>query len=99
MKYRSHRGSLFDAMATAVDLAGRDELIGHLQADLAHWGYKVTTDDVRLEHQGFDARIGWDTYLVLIRNQEVSPGRWFFGGSVEPGYFGVIGYTDGPAGE
>jgi hypothetical protein len=100
MKYRPHRGSLADAMAAVVELPDRAALIAHLAAELRPWGYMVEDADVRVEPYGFDARIGWETYIVTVRNKrlvETIGDRWFFGAQWGPDYFGAVGFTDGPA--
>jgi hypothetical protein len=96
MKYRPHRRFLDESMAEVVDVDGRASLVEHLAADLRKWGVDLTDSDVRVSPYGRDDRIGWDTYIVTIRNKQLSGGSWFFG-AMGPEYFGAIGFTDGPA--
>ena len=83
-------------MALVVELPDRAALIQHLAHDLRAWGYALEDADVRVEPHGYDARIGWDTYVVTLRNKPVVGGRWFFGEHL-PNFYGAIGFTDGPA--
>jgi hypothetical protein len=101
MKYRPHRGTLDEAMAAVVELPDRAALIAHLAADLRPWGYVVEDIDVQVEPYCFDDRIGWDTFLVTLRNKRlvepITGDRWFFGAEWGPDFFGAIGFTDGAA--
>lgn len=98
MKYRPQRRSLAEAMACIVELPDRAALIARLAAELGPWGYAVEDADVRVTPYGFDARIGWDTHLVTLRNKRCTYGDdWFFGADLGPDYFGAVGFTDGPA--
>jgi hypothetical protein len=97
MKYRPRRGTLADAMAEVIELPDRAALVAHLAAELRPWGYVVEDADVRVEPYWFDNRIGWDTHIVTLRNKQLGPGFWFFGGRSGVDVFGAIGYTDGPA--
>lgn len=59
MKYRDHRGGLDESMQTMVDMP-RD-----LESLATHLGVKSSS--IRVEaYGGFDKRIGWDTYIVLV---------------------------------
>lgn len=97
MKFRPHRAQLDESMAEVVVLPDHAALVAHLANDLKRWGYQLNETDVRVEPYVYDDRIGWDTHIVTIRNQQVSPGVWFFGAHVGPDFFGAIGFTDGPA--
>lgn len=73
MKFRPQRGSLHDAMKEAVEVPDRPALIAHLQAihaETARYegGPVIRDDTVRVEKYGreIDARIGWDTHIVMI---------------------------------
>lgn len=65
-KFRFHRGSLADSMATVVEVDGRTALIDLLDdtiiRDLPPKAYAVTVKP----YGGIDERIGWDTYIVLV---------------------------------
>jgi hypothetical protein len=57
-------GSLAEAMAQTVEVNGFAELLAHLQSTCPFW--KPTTENVKVEHYGYDARTGWDTHLVTV---------------------------------
>lgn len=96
MKYRPHRRLLDESMAEVVEFENRAALIEHLRKDFASWGVDVQDADIRVEPYGYDDRINWNTHIVCLKNKEISPGRWYFG-SMQPDFFGAIGWTDGPA--
>jgi len=79
-------------MREAIELPSREALVAHLAQELA---LPVSNEDVRVSPYGFDARIGWDTHIVTVRNRIGD--RWVFGDHVTPDYFGAVGFTDGPA--
>lgn len=69
--FRPHRGTLADSMADAVPV--------HSWHDIAFLtGFTVSA----IEPYGFDARIGWDTYIVLTDDM-ATPRQ-------------AIGFTNGP---
>lgn len=60
MKFRPQRGGLAEAMKEVVELDGMDALKARLRSLGWPDGY------VRVEPYAYDARIGWDTYIVTI---------------------------------
>lgn len=58
MKYRDHRASLAESMATVREFKDRAELVAHLQRADA---------DVEIRPYVYDARTGWDTYIVTVK--------------------------------
>lgn len=81
MKFREHRGSLDDAMATLVEMdPDRESLMAHLSKIYGPKWLALMPDVslIKVEHYyGPDPRIGWkDTWIVSL-----------------PG-FGVLGFTD-----
>lgn len=65
MLYRDHRGSLEDSMKTVQEFHTPKELNNHLNTIFSEYGKTVI--DVKFEYKGLDARIGWETYYVLIK--------------------------------
>lgn len=98
MKFRPHRELLADAMAEVVEFNSVAAFLDHLNRDLANWFIELTASDVRVEPYRYDSRIGWNTYIVTIRNkkQNHDRGTWYFGEEFGPDYFGAVGFTDGP---
>lgn len=66
MKYRDHRGGLAESMQTVVELNTEDEFMVHM---LKRTGPKG--GGISFTHQGYDNRIGWDTYNVLLDGQAI----------------------------
>jgi hypothetical protein len=58
-KFREHRGSLADSMKTVVEVNG---------LELQQLCEKITGLDswIEIRPYGYDDRIGWDTYIVLM---------------------------------
>ena len=65
-RFREHRQSLEASMRTVVFLETRAQLILHLRAVLAP--VPVAEADILVRHYTFDKRIGWDTYLIVVRD-------------------------------
>lgn len=81
VKFREHKGSYEDSMATAVEVEGWPGLLAHLQELAWHWPSMPPVDAQTVQIQpyyGIDHRNGWDTYIVSLHN------------------YGVMGFTDGP---
>jgi hypothetical protein len=83
MKYRHHRGSLDESMATVVELPPtRAALIAYLQEDAKTWGLTdsmlemFTPENLRVAFYHKDYRINWDCHVVVIYR------------------YGVCGFTD-----
>lgn len=77
-KFRWHRGSLIDSMNTVVEIADVSELTALIEREWSISG----VPSISIEHYTYDARIGWDTYLVRVLQPD---GNW-----------AVAGMTDGP---
>lgn len=73
MKVREHRGSLDESMATVKEIEPTlDALTAHINEVLSGWlGGGVTADTIVIHPQGFDSRIGWNTYLVAVEGYGV----------------------------
>ena len=70
-KFRKHRGSLEDALATTVEVANRDDLLAHVLADFPPWWGSFEPDALEIRFYCYDERIGWDTYIVTIKGHGV----------------------------
>jgi len=61
MRFREHRGTLADSMATVVEVADRAALVAHVENLLGH------AADIEVKpYGGVDQRNGWDTYIVTL---------------------------------
>lgn len=100
MKYRPHRGSLFDSMSEVVEISNRQALLHHINNNsMILKRIKLQDEDLKLSSQGYDKRINWNTYIVCIRNKLIGLSNegdeiWYFGKEMGPDYFGAIGYTN-----
>jgi hypothetical protein len=72
IRYRDHRGSLDDSMATIIELADRAALIAHLRSiyDQKHFG-EWPDAAVKVKPYCYDERIDWDTYIVTLNDGAV----------------------------
>jgi hypothetical protein len=69
-KFREHRGTLQESLATVVEVASLDELIAHLGPIVAP--IPLTAERITIAHYAIDPRIGWDTYIVVITGHGVA---------------------------
>ncbi len=60
-KFRPHRGSLPDSLAETVELESMTALVEYLNKT-SLWLVKLET--LKVKQYCYDARIGWDTYLI-----------------------------------
>lgn len=69
MRFRFHRGSLADSMATLVEFKDDQEAREHIAGEARDYlnDPSIVADDVTSEPYSYDARIDWDTHLVCIR--------------------------------
>jgi hypothetical protein len=65
VKVREHRGSLNDSLATQVEI---ERTIYSLASYISQTlGYRVEPRDIEVNQYGFDDRIGWDTYIIIVK--------------------------------
>ncbi len=67
MKFREHRGALNDAMETLFEFETRAQLLAHCRQLLSRNGFQFSDPHMHFFYQGFDGRIGWNTYLIVIQ--------------------------------
>ncbi len=66
-RYRDHRWSLAEGLATTREVADRRGLLAYLREDLGRYGYEFADRALRIEPYARDDRIGWlDTHIVTI---------------------------------
>lgn len=56
--------TLDEALARAVEVRSREELVTYMQREYSYWS--PTDESVSIEPYGYDARCGWDTYIVCV---------------------------------
>lgn len=64
MKYRPQRGSLAESMAAQMTIESPTRL------ELAYW-LGEPAEDIEVKPYVYDDRIGWDTYIVVVRGNAV----------------------------
>ncbi len=72
MKFREHRGSLADSMATVVEISDRTALVSLLAGRLGDYGFEFADRDLVIASYGYDHRIDWDTHIVTIEGYGVA---------------------------
>ncbi|HKC01397.1 MAG TPA: hypothetical protein VKD23_21615 [Terriglobales bacterium] len=68
--FREQRGSLEESLRTLVTLKDWPELVAHIRRLFSL--FPVAEEEISVEPYGYDARIGWQTYIVTIRGQGVA---------------------------
>ena len=68
---RRHRGGLAESMATVQVVRDRAHLVEVIRESLAPFGKNIEPDQISIEPYHFDARIGWNTYLICIEGYGV----------------------------
>lgn len=66
MKFREHRGSLADSMATCIELLDKAALVAHCQRLLKPYNKSFEPEQLRVAPYCRDDRTGWDTHIVTI---------------------------------
>ena len=68
MKFREHRGGLGESMKTVVEVADFAALLTHMRKLAQPWPTMppINATTVHIIPYLYDARIGWDTYLVRL---------------------------------
>lgn len=70
--YRPHRGTLDRSMREVIDVNDLPQLVRHMRRGVERWypeNELPTLANTAIEPYGFDARIGWLTYIVLVKGQ------------------------------
>lgn len=66
MKFREHRGSLDDSMATCVEIEPTYEALKeHLKKILSYWPLPEPLV-LEIKRYGYDNRIQWESYIVKL---------------------------------
>jgi len=71
VKFREHRGLFEDAMKTVVEVADRTALIEHLRKVYDDGMPMPDLEKMVIEYYCYDDRIGWDTYIIYVKNYGV----------------------------
>ncbi len=72
MKFREHRGSLTDSMATVLEIEPTKHALAAVMAQrLGDYGMSVTEDMIHVYPYGYDSRIGWDAHIVTVNGKAI----------------------------
>lgn len=69
--FRRNRRFLAESMETVMPMGSREQLVRMIIEDFAQWGVAITPEDIEVKPHGYDARIGWDTHIVIVRGHSV----------------------------
>lgn len=62
VKFRHHRGNLFDSMETEEEIETLEECKSILE-----FAWKIPIQEVKQEYYCYDERIDWDTWIITIK--------------------------------
>ncbi len=66
IRVREHRGQLGDSLATTWRVKDKAELVTLIREQLSPFHVGLNPEQVQITPYGFDARCGWDTYLITV---------------------------------
>lgn len=66
MRLRENKTTIEESMSTTVEVDGRAQLLQHIVDALAKKGFAVTDDMIHVTHYGYDDRIDWDEYIIVV---------------------------------
>jgi hypothetical protein len=78
MWLRENRRTIWQSLATSVRIKNRSQLVRHIAGRLGKSRVAITDDMIHVTHYGYDDRIDWDEYIVVVE------GLGVFGYTDEP---------------
>lgn len=63
-KFRFHRGTLADSLATTVEVKDRAALVEYIRANFLPYELSGDTPELKVRYYAFDKRIDEHTYIV-----------------------------------
>jgi hypothetical protein len=66
MRLREAKASIKESMSTTVEVEDRAQLHKHIFDALGKKGFAVTDDMIHVTHYGYDDRVDWDEYIIVI---------------------------------
>jgi hypothetical protein len=66
MRLRENRVKIEDSLATTLEVEDRDQMFRHIFDTLGKKDIVVTDEMVHVTHYGFDERIDWDEYIIVV---------------------------------
>ena len=66
MRMRESKPTIEESLATIQNLEGRTQLVRRIFDALGEKGVIVTDEMIHVSHYGFDDRIDWDEYIIVV---------------------------------
>jgi hypothetical protein len=66
MWLRENRRTIWQSLATSVRIKNRAQLIRYIAGKLRKSRVAITDDMIHVTHYGYDDRIDWDEYIVVV---------------------------------
>jgi hypothetical protein len=66
MWLRENRRTIWQSLATSVRIKNRAQLVRYIAGRLRESRVAITDDMVHVTHYGYDDRIDWDEYIVVV---------------------------------
>lgn len=66
MWLRENRRTIWQSLATSVRIKNRAQLVRHIAGRLRKSRVAITDDMIHVTHYGYDDRIDWDEYIVVV---------------------------------
>jgi hypothetical protein len=63
---RESKPTIEESLATIQDIEGRTQLVRWIFDALGEKGVTVTDEMIHVSHYGFDDRIDWDEYIIVV---------------------------------
>jgi hypothetical protein len=66
MWLRENRRTIWQSLATSVRIKNRSELVRSIAGRLRKSRIAITDDMIHVTHYGYDDRIDWDEYIIVV---------------------------------
>ena len=66
MWLRENRRTIWQSLATSVRIKNRAQLVRHIAGRMRKSRIAITDDMIHVTHYGYDDRIDWDEYIVVL---------------------------------
>jgi hypothetical protein len=66
MWLRENRRTIWQSVATSVRIKNRAQLVRHIAGRMRKSRVAITDDMIHVTHYGYDDRIDWDEYIIVV---------------------------------
>ncbi len=66
MWLRENRRTIWQSVATSVRIKNRAQLVRHIAGRMRKSRVAITDDMIYVTHYGYDDRIDWDEYIIVV---------------------------------